>query len=84
MIASSSDSNFVELGAIPWLLLEVVGTEPGPTGGDRLMRITFIQRLNTSGGIAPLTGCDTSEDIGNRALMPYMADYFFYKAVKNK
>jgi hypothetical protein len=34
-IASSSDPNFVELGAIPWLLLQVVGTEPGPTGGER-------------------------------------------------
>ena len=80
-IASSSDPNFVEPGAIPWLLLQVVGTEPGPTGGGRLTRTTFIQRLDTSGGIAPLTGCAGSGDVGNRALVPYTADYFFYKAV---
>lgn len=40
-------------GAIPWLLLEVKGVQAGPSGGDKLTRTTFIQRLNTSGGIAP-------------------------------
>src|SRR5439155_24454523 len=33
---SSSDPGFVEPGAIPWLLLQVVGATPGPTGGHRL------------------------------------------------
>jgi hypothetical protein len=80
MAIASSDPNFVEPGAIPWLLLQVVGTEPGPTGGERLTRTTFIQRLDTSGGIAPLTGCAGSGDVGNRTLVPYTADYFFYKA----
>jgi hypothetical protein len=83
-IASSTDPNFVAAGAIPWLLLEVVGTEPGPTGGDRLTRTTFIQRLNTSGGIAPSIGCAQSADIGKTAFVPYTADYFFYKAAKNR
>jgi hypothetical protein len=83
-VALPDASSSVEPGAIPWLLLEVVGTETGPTGGDRLTRTTFIQRLNTSGGIAPLTGCVQSADIGKRALVPYTADYFFYKAVKSK
>jgi hypothetical protein len=79
-IASSSDPYFVEPGAIPWLLLEVVGDQKGPTGGARLTRTAFIQRLNTSGGIAPpSTGCSVSTDIGMRALVPYTADYFFYK-----
>ena len=81
-IASSSDPNFVAPGAIPWLLLQVVGTEPGPTGGDRLTRSTFVQRLNTSGGIAPSTGCAQSTDIGKTAFVPYTADYFFYKAAE--
>ena len=82
-IASSSDPNFVAPGAIPWLLLQVVGTEPGPTGGDRLTRTTFVQRLNTSGGIAPsTTECAQSTDIGKTAFVPYTADYFFYKAAK--
>jgi hypothetical protein len=69
--------------AIPWLLLEVVGTEPGPTGGNRLTKTTFIQRLNTSGGIAPSSVCNDA-NIGNREIVEYEADYFFYKAVKSK
>jgi hypothetical protein len=82
--ASSSDPNFVESGAIPWLLLQVVGAEPGPTGGDRLTGTTFIQRLNTSGGIAPSTGCAQSTDVGKRVFVPYTADYFFYKAAQSE
>ncbi len=79
-IASSTDSNFVAPGAIPWLLLQVVGAEHGPTGGAFLTQTTFIHRLNTSGGVAPLTGCSESENVGATALVPYTADYFFYKA----
>src|SRR5262245_60031720 len=52
-LASSSDSNFVAPGAIPWLLLQVVGTGDGPAGGDFLTQTTFIHRVNTTGGIAP-------------------------------
>jgi hypothetical protein len=79
-VASSIDSNFVAPGAIPWLLLQVVGAEPGPTGGAFLMQTTFLQRLNTSGGMAPSTGCSQSTDVGATALVPYTADYVFYKA----
>jgi hypothetical protein len=80
VLASSNDSAFVEAGAIPWLLLEAAGAQVGPAGGDVLARTTFIQRLNTSGGIAPTTGCSQSTDIGAMALVPYQADYFFYEA----
>jgi hypothetical protein len=83
-IATSLDSNFVELNAIPWLLLEVVGDQQGPTGGARLTRTAFIQRLNTSGGIAPMTDCAVSTDIGKRELVPYTADYFFYKDTRHE
>jgi hypothetical protein len=67
-------------GAIPWLLLQVVGAQDGPTDGDKLSEATFIQRLNTVGGIAPSTGCASAADVGKRAFVPYTADYFFYKA----
>ena len=79
-IASSMDSNFVAPGAIPWLLLQVVGTERGPTGGDFLTQTTYIHRLNTSRGMAPSTGCSQSTNVGATALVPYAADYFFYRA----
>ena len=79
---SSSDAHFVAPNAIAWLLLTVVGAENGPAGGDTLTGTTFIQRLNTSGGVAPSTGCSSPTDVGHLAFMPYTADYFFYKAAE--
>jgi hypothetical protein len=84
VIAQSSDPAFVQPGAIPWFLLKVVGAQDGPTGGDKLSKTTFIQRLNTSGGVAPSTGCTLPTDVGKMALVPYTAAYFFYKAIKDK
>ena len=65
-------------GAIAWLLLEKAGVEEGPTGGDKLTKTTFVQRVNTVGGVAPPTGCASSSDVGRQAFVPYKADYFFY------
>jgi len=79
---SSSDAAFVAPNAIAWLLVTVVGAENGPTGGDALTKTTFIQRLNTSGGVAPSTGCRSPTDVGNLAFVPYTADYFFYEAAE--
>jgi hypothetical protein len=76
---SSTDSDFVQKGAIAWLKLTVVGAEEGPTGGGFLTKTTFIQRLNTVGGLAPSTGCSVSGDVGKQAFIPYRADYFFFE-----
>ena len=78
-IGSSSDPDFVAKGAVNWLLLKKVGVQEGPTGGDTLTPTTFIQRLNTSEGLAPSSGCDSLANLGNQAFMPYEADYFFYQ-----
>lgn len=75
----STDPLYVAPGAIPWLLLETVGTETGPDGGAFLAQTTFIQRLNTSGGVAPSSGCTNDDDVGKVALVPYTTDYFFYR-----
>jgi hypothetical protein len=56
----------------------VIGAEAGPTGGKSLTQTTFIQRLNTSGGSAPSTGCSVAADVGKQALVPYSADYYFF------
>ncbi len=69
----------VDPNAIAWLLLDGVGSLNGPTGGDKLTGTTFVQRLNTTGGLAPSTGCSSLTDVGNTAFVPYTADYFFYK-----
>jgi hypothetical protein len=71
---SSTDPAFVEPGAIPWLLVTKVGAQNGPTGGDRLSATTFIQRVNTHGGLAPSTGCASLEDVGKTAFVPYTTD----------
>ena len=68
----------VNQDAIAWLLLDVVGTKDGPTGGAILTKTTQIQRLNTTGGVAPSEGCGSPSDIGHQAFVHYTADYFFY------
>jgi hypothetical protein len=77
--ASSSDPRFVTPGAIPWLLVQTVGVEEGPGGGDRLTATSFIHRVKTVGGAAPTTGCAQLADVGKRAFVPYKADYVFYR-----
>jgi|SRR5215469_10496359 len=76
---SSTDSAFVAPDAIPWLLLPEAGVQEGPTGGKTLSATTFIQRLNTHGGVAPSRGCSSPMNVGARVFVPYTADYFFYK-----
>lgn len=64
----------VDSHSIPWLLLVAVSH-----GGDdgRMTDVTSIQRLETSGGNAPASGCD-ADHIGATAQVPYTASYFFY------
>jgi len=63
-------------GSIQCLLLQSVGNLKGPTGGNLLAKTTFIQRLNTNGGAVPNSACTA----GQTQLVPYSADYFFYRA----
>jgi len=81
---SSTDPKFVATGAIPWLLLQAMGTQRGPNGGDLLAQTSYVQRLNTAGGVAPAAGCSQAENVGTLALVPYTADYLFYKAIQPK
>lgn len=78
-IASSTDPAFVAPDAIPWLLLEKVGTQDGAAGGHKLTATTFIHRLNTVGGRAPAIGCAAQADVGKRVFVPYEAIYVFYR-----
>lgn len=78
-VKASSDANFVAKDAIPWVKLQVVGAQDGPTGGDKLTPTTFVQRLNTAGGVAPSSGCSELANVGAKAFVPYKADYLFYK-----
>lgn len=59
--------------SVAWLLPSVVAQE----GNGVLSRATTIQRLNTKGGKAPASGCDSSHP-GQELRVPYTADYVFY------
>jgi hypothetical protein len=78
----SKDPEYVDPTAIAWFLLRVVGNEDGPTGGDKLSDTTFLQRINTVGGKAPATGCESAGNLGAIQLIPYEADYVFYRALR--
>jgi len=76
----STDAAFVKPDAIAWLLLPMAGVQDGPKPGDSILSVTtFIQRVHTSKGLAPSEGCANSNDVGNKAFVPYTADYFFYR-----
>ena len=81
-VASGSDPSCPHAGAIPCLLLQTIGSKPGPSGSGGLSQTTFIQRLNTNGGSAPATGCSASIDVGKQTLVPYTADYYFFRKDK--
>ena len=79
-IQTSTDTDFVAPGAIGWLLLKVVGAESASGSHEAQAPTTYVQRLNTVGGVAPSTGCSSSTDVGNQAFVPYLADYYFYQS----
>ncbi len=69
-------------GSIPWLLLKAVATTPGKAGGRTLTETTYIQRVNTTGGVKPTAPCASSSDTGNKNFVPYTADYYFYRLAR--
>ena len=68
--AARTQSSSGGAGNIAWLLLQAVATTPG-----RLAHTTWIQRLNTSGGVAPAGMCTP----GATTAVPYSADYLFWR-----
>jgi Protein of unknown function (DUF3455) len=62
-----------DANAIPWLLL----TAKSNSGAGILARTTSIQRIDTTGGKAPLGGCDAKQ-AGKEARVPYTATYNFF------
>ena len=63
--------------AVPWLLLSAApapGSKPG-----RLDQTTFIQRVNTTGGLTPPASDCNAATASTRVEVPYSADYYFWK-----
>jgi FtsP/CotA-like multicopper oxidase with cupredoxin domain len=67
----------VDPTAIPWLLLSAT-TTPG-ADGDRLVDTTFVQRINTTGGLTPPAADCNAATAGTVVEVPYTADYIFWK-----
>jgi hypothetical protein len=65
-------------GAIPLLLLS---TKPTASGSfpHTLVKTTFIQRLNTRGGLAPAAATCDATTAGTQKEVPYTADYYFWR-----
>lgn len=61
-------------GAIPLQLVQA-----GPAMGSGAMSgVSYIQRLNTMGGVAPMDACGAGM-AGTKKTVKYQADYVFYK-----
>jgi hypothetical protein len=58
--------------AIPWLLLQTTSRQ----GPGHFAQVTYIQRVNTTGGLAPTT---SGSFVGEEVRVPYTAEYFFYR-----
>jgi Protein of unknown function (DUF3455) len=58
---------------VPWLLLEVTQHK----GQGLLAQASYIQRINTQGGVSPISACDTNH-LGTERRVYYSADYVFY------
>lgn len=61
-------------GSIPWLLLKASGT----TGKGVMNDVVAVQRVDTTGGLAPTSGCSAGT-VGTERAVPYTAVYYFYK-----
>lgn len=58
-------------GTIPWLLLKAKSN----VGPGTFAKVTYIQRVDTEGGVAAAAGCDQAD---TEARVEYKAKYYFY------
>jgi hypothetical protein len=63
------------MGAIPLQLVQATTA----TGEGMMAGVTYVQRLKTVGGIAPMTPMCGAGSIGAKTTVPYSADYVFFK-----
>jgi hypothetical protein len=59
--------------AVPWLLLG----SAAHSGKGLFSNVTYVQRFNTTGGLAPSKSC-AADNAGEVVEAAYTADYFFY------
>jgi hypothetical protein len=62
-------------GNIP---LQLVKGNPA-MGAGAMQGVSYIQRVATQGGVAPMTACDAA-NLGQKQVVKYQADYIFWTA----
>lgn len=72
VVATRLTSCSPDTTAIPWLLLQTVSND----GPGIFSSVSYVQRVNTSGGLAPTT---PGSYIGAEMKVPYTAEYYFYR-----
>lgn len=60
--------------SISWLLVKVIAHK----GKGLFSDVNYINRINTQGGLPPLSPCDANH-LGSEKRVAYSADYVFYK-----
>ncbi|MFF2515234.1 DUF3455 domain-containing protein [Streptomyces sp. NPDC058086] len=73
-VNATAIANSPKTGTIPELLLQSTATR----GTGVFAGVSYIQRLDTHGGVAPTTACTGTDQISVR----YSATYAFYKPAK--
>ncbi|MFF3656755.1 DUF3455 domain-containing protein [Streptomyces olivochromogenes] len=73
-VNAAAIANSPKTGTIPELLLQSTATR----GTGVFAGVSYVQRLNTHGGVAPTTACTGTDQISVR----YSATYAFYKPAK--
>ncbi|MCZ1003795.1 DUF3455 domain-containing protein [Streptomyces mirabilis] len=73
-VNAAAIANSPKTGTIPELLLQSTATR----GTGVFAGVSYVQRLDTHGGVAPTTACTGTDQISVR----YSATYAFYKSAK--
>ncbi|MFE2608095.1 DUF3455 domain-containing protein [Streptomyces mirabilis] len=73
-VNAAAIANSPKTGTIPELLLQSTATR----GTGVFAGVSYVQRLDTHGGVAPTTACSGTDQISVR----YSATYVFYKPAK--
>lgn len=60
--------------AIPWLLVQATAF----AGTGKMEAVTYIQRLDTVGGLAPDNTTCTADNVGELAPIEYTATYYYF------
>jgi hypothetical protein len=72
VVGTALDRCTADPDAVPWLLLKAASSH----GPGVFQNVTYIQRVNTTGGVAP---SDPGTFVGEEVRIPYTAEYYFYR-----